>query len=1387
VVRLLDVGSKFGPTQVGGALARLWTVDASGDRWRLQEARDVMGRLTECPITLTPPVDPVLLSDGFVYEKEAILKWLQHHDQAPCTNERLTHKTVMRLTPLKAAVEKFLAECPIPSSATARLDQTIETTPVDGSMSIKARQQALESLETRIEQGIAEMAKWEKSMEKGRSMVTRLRFEQSQIEVLRGAARRFMALKIVMVERAKRARLRRAVCVLIRKWRRKMEAKCARAMRIQVAWREHQRHRQRQAALPGQLIWREDMWYLLYLPANSAENFLIALESLQWYWKTRSYGGPKRERLLPWLLVDRTEKAQQEVRDVWFQIHMDQVAEESGPQAATQVKSRGKETVAEETLAWAFVRHAANRMAEVGKGSTVGSALLFVAIQGYHTAATELLIECKASVGEVMANITVLHEACDGGQATAARQLVKNRADVNKSTEYGITPLIIASLRGHERITHMLLNKRASVEKFASDGSTALHCACENGCEGVVRALLAYRAAPNLQTPDGTTPLFSASAQGHLAAVKQLLVHRATVDIRRKDGSTALHVASAAGQKDIVTLLLANGASVRAFTHTGATPSDLASDVGHWAVVQLLRDRESIAKDASLNLDEPTDREAHVFPRGGHEGRTGVGEGSTDSEVAEGSEPSTSSSAQLQVVGTFAQVVGTFAEALEVVWPDLMLSSDAVYSIEVAVVEKEATTGKRTWNIGGLAKPRALLHGLPEDAAVQLRVGAHHRAGGSLLGSWLKTRTAKLPAQGDLRDGPGARPHGCEESGCRGFVHTKRKDDSTEEPRCARCGLRLSAHRSPDLSGLSSSTQGTNQKRALTIPVAVGRIKKAWRGRLRHLAVQRRVRRILKQTPSDQSLLLVLKLISHLWLVRCYGTKDRRHLLPWLFARNFAGAEKHVERMGLALSQDQKPHATRAQWDDKTSETQRPKRDAKSLAALAFGCETILALYPAQREEEAPIHARYLQEALVNLQTSASKECHTIGDALLFLAVGNGHKEAAHLLLDCGASPNACNADGYTIFRCALDGGLTNIAKRLHGAITKDVRSNAKPVASSNPLEEPSRRPGRPVLDAPTFSLITSEENEEVVTSSAWDIEAEYFQDWTPGKSGMDDSNKASKGFEAQWHRMDDSDDEVGEVHDVQDEGLGVYETNEVHDLQDEGLGVYESNEVHDLQADGLGMYESGEVGPAYVSRLAPADSERVRGCATECEARWNVGVDDGGDTVWEEALLNVTVQRSFGHAIHLAWPGLRDRGVTYSVEAVVLLRNSKADKHGRNPVGRRNWSWEGFTEPRARVHGLPHNSNFNLRVLVHKNGRRSVVGKWVQAETATIDYSLPFLSTDPKGIRRGAGTSGACSCIGYINSESQDPFCDIETMHLCACCGEHYITHRTCEEESQQ
>ena len=50
-----------------------------------------------CPITQELPIDPVIAEDGRVYERSAIVEWLERNEKSPHTNEPMGKKLLPAL------------------------------------------------------------------------------------------------------------------------------------------------------------------------------------------------------------------------------------------------------------------------------------------------------------------------------------------------------------------------------------------------------------------------------------------------------------------------------------------------------------------------------------------------------------------------------------------------------------------------------------------------------------------------------------------------------------------------------------------------------------------------------------------------------------------------------------------------------------------------------------------------------------------------------------------------------------------------------------------------------------------------------------------------------------------------------------------------------------------------------------------------------------------------------------------------------------------------------------------------------------------------------------------------------------------------------------------
>ena len=95
------------------------------------------------------------------------------------------------------------------------------------------------------------------------------------------------------------------------------------------------------------------------------------------------------------------------------------------------------------------------------------------------------------------------------------RELLAQGAAVEAANINGVTPLFIASEKGHLEVVNALLSRGAAVDSVlmvsASAphfvGSTPLYVASHFGHAGVVRALLLRGAAVNHASASGDTPL----------------------------------------------------------------------------------------------------------------------------------------------------------------------------------------------------------------------------------------------------------------------------------------------------------------------------------------------------------------------------------------------------------------------------------------------------------------------------------------------------------------------------------------------------------------------------------------------------------------------------------------------------------------------------------------------------------------------------------------------------------------------------------------------------------------------------------------------------------------------------------------------------------------
>jgi ankyrin repeat protein len=158
---------------------------------------------------------------------------------------------------------------------------------------------------------------------------------------------------------------------------------------------------------------------------------------------------------------------------------------------------------------------------------------------------------------------TALHFASTRADARVAAALLEADAAgdvINAQDSLGCTPLILASMKGHEGTVSALLAHGARQELQHEDGDMALQKAARNGHAGIVERLCSApgaSAAIALQDKRGRSLLSLASENGLEGAVRLLLARGTRQELQDKSGMTALHYAAWKGHAGVIKLLCA--------------------------------------------------------------------------------------------------------------------------------------------------------------------------------------------------------------------------------------------------------------------------------------------------------------------------------------------------------------------------------------------------------------------------------------------------------------------------------------------------------------------------------------------------------------------------------------------------------------------------------------------------------------------------------------------------------------------------------------------------------------------------------------------------------------------------------------------------------------
>ncbi len=143
------------------------------------------------------------------------------------------------------------------------------------------------------------------------------------------------------------------------------------------------------------------------------------------------------------------------------------------------------------------------------------------------------------------------------------------KAEINYSNKEKKTPLMYsASYNNNSETTESLISLGANVNASSQYGLTSLMYASINDKLDNVKVLLANGADINAKDSDGITPLMRALANNHLDIARYLIEAGADVTVKDKDGNTALVYLLDRDEKvdapDIVQMMIDGGVDVNA-------------------------------------------------------------------------------------------------------------------------------------------------------------------------------------------------------------------------------------------------------------------------------------------------------------------------------------------------------------------------------------------------------------------------------------------------------------------------------------------------------------------------------------------------------------------------------------------------------------------------------------------------------------------------------------------------------------------------------------------------------------------------------------------------------------------------------------------------------
>lgn len=178
---------------------------------------------------------------------------------------------------------------------------------------------------------------------------------------------------------------------------------------------------------------------------------------------------------------------------------------------------------------------------------------------------------------------SALHKAAIGMEVDSIENLLISDPLLIENADFcGWTALHWAAHRGNEDILRSFVAQKADCNKLTMNGSSPLHQAAWSGTLGCVQVLLGAGAEPSTGNPLGYTALhFVSTPRGRslpesTLKAAALLDAGSNVNATTLEGITPLHQATDVGIPEIVETLISRGADISASTKTGSNALSIA-------------------------------------------------------------------------------------------------------------------------------------------------------------------------------------------------------------------------------------------------------------------------------------------------------------------------------------------------------------------------------------------------------------------------------------------------------------------------------------------------------------------------------------------------------------------------------------------------------------------------------------------------------------------------------------------------------------------------------------------------------------------------------------------------------------------------------------------